>query len=104
MSSATHGPNLAGIYWNQGRWNEAEQLEIQVTDMRKKLLGADHPETLSSMANLACTFRNQGKCNESEQLEIQVTDMRKKLLHQQIQQNRESLGKILRAGQPLQGS
>ena len=49
-------------------------------DMRKKLLGAEHPNTLSSMANLASTYWNQGKWNEAEQLEIQVMDMRKKLL------------------------
>jgi hypothetical protein len=39
--------NLASTYWNQGRWNEAEQLEVQVMDMRKKLLGAEHPDTLT---------------------------------------------------------
>jgi len=59
MSLATRGPNLAGTYWNQGRWNEAEaaeQLEVQVMDMRKKLLGADHPDTLGNMGNLASTY------------------------------------------------
>jgi putative hemolysin len=49
-------------------------------DMRKKLLGAEHPDTLTSMANLASTYGNQGRWNEAEQLEVQVMDMRKKLL------------------------
>ena len=49
-------------------------------DMRKKLLGAEHPQTLTSMANLASTYRNQGRWNEAEQLEIRVMKMRKKLL------------------------
>jgi hypothetical protein len=43
VSFATHAPNLAS---SRGKWNEAEQLEIQVMDMRKKLLGAEtsrHP-------------------------------------------------------------
>jgi hypothetical protein len=48
--------NLARTYWNQGKWNEAEQLEVQVLDMRKKLLGAEHPDTLMSMGNLASTY------------------------------------------------
>jgi hypothetical protein len=41
--------NLASTYRNQGRWNEAlaEQLEVQVMDLRKKLLGAEHPNTLT---------------------------------------------------------
>ena len=37
--------NLANTYQNQERWNESEQLQIQVMDVRKKLLGAEHPET-----------------------------------------------------------
>jgi hypothetical protein len=56
MSLATRGPSLAGTYSNQGRWNEAEQLEVQVMDMRKKLLGADHPDTFGNMGNLASTY------------------------------------------------
>ena len=65
---------------NQGRWNKAEQLEVQVMDMRKKLLGAEHPHTLTCMANLASIYWNQGKWNEAEQLDIQVMDMKKKVL------------------------
>ena len=68
--------NLSTTYWNQGRWNEAEQLEIQVMDMSKKLLGADHPDTLRSMANLACTYRDQGNICESENLELEVMNIK----------------------------
>jgi hypothetical protein len=56
------------------------QLEVQVMDMRKKLLGAEHPDTLTSIANIASTYRNHEMWNEAEQLEVQVMDMRKKLL------------------------
>jgi len=28
-----------------GDFNNAEQLEVQVMDMRKKLLGVEHPDT-----------------------------------------------------------
>ena len=41
--------NLAVTYFTQGRWNEAEQLEVQVMEMRKKLIGAEHPDTLTSI-------------------------------------------------------
>ncbi len=30
-------------------------------ETRKTKLGADHPDTLTSMANLASTYRNQGR-------------------------------------------
>jgi Tetratricopeptide repeat len=72
--------NFAFVMWENGDWKNAEQLEVQVMDMRKKLLGAEHLDTLSSMANIAVTYENQGKWIEAEQLQVQVMDMRKKLL------------------------
>ena len=63
-----------------GDFKSAEQLEIQVMDMRKKLLSMEHRDTLIIMANLANTYWKQGRWNEAEQLQIQVMDMRKKLL------------------------
>ena len=53
--------NLARTYSDLGKWNEAEQLEVQVMDMNKKLLGAEHPHTLKSMANLSRTYSDLGK-------------------------------------------
>ena len=73
--------NLARTYQSQGKWDAAEQLEVQVLDMRKKLLDAEHPDTLLDMVNLASTYQSQGRWNEAEQLEVQVLDMRKKLFH-----------------------
>ena len=70
--------NIAVTYCNQGKWIEAEQLEVQVMDMRKKLLGAEHPDTLTSMANLTVIYQNQGWFNEAEQLDVEVIDIRKR--------------------------
>jgi hypothetical protein len=61
--------NLASTYRNQGRWEEAEQLDVQVMETSKKKLGDDHPSTLTSMANLASTYRSQGRWDEAEQLQ-----------------------------------
>ena len=72
--------SFALVMRENGDWNNAEQLDSQVMDMRKKLLGAEHPDTLTSMANLAVTYWNQGRWKEAEQLGVQVTDIRKKLL------------------------
>ena len=38
--------NLANIYHNLGNGTEAEKLEVRVLDIRKKVLGAEHPDTL----------------------------------------------------------
>ena len=63
-----------------GDWKHAEQLGVQVLDMRKKVLGAEHPHTLLSMGNLARIYEDKGNFKEAEQLEFQVLDMSKKLL------------------------
>ena len=47
--------------------------------MRKKWLGPEHPDTLTSMENLASTYRYQSRWNEAEQLWDQVMKMSKKL-------------------------
>jgi hypothetical protein len=63
--------NLALTYRNQGRWKEAEALEVQAMKTRKRVLGQEHPDTLTSMANLASTYRNQGRWKEAEELRDQ---------------------------------
>ncbi|CAK7228781.1 hypothetical protein SEUCBS140593_007027 [Sporothrix eucalyptigena] len=68
---------LAFTYRNQGRWEEAEKLEVQVLETQKTKLGADHPDTLTSMAELALTYRNQGRWEEAEKLEVQVLETQK---------------------------
>ncbi len=72
--------NLASTIWDQGRWKEAEELEVQVMETRKRVLGLEHPSTLTSMANLASTFWNQGRWKEAEELEMQVMETRKRAL------------------------
>ncbi|KAH8698010.1 hypothetical protein BGW36DRAFT_295419, partial [Talaromyces proteolyticus] len=50
------------LYWDQGRWKEAEELDVQVMETSLKMLGAEHldmlmlnteySDILASMANL----------------------------------------------------
>ena len=47
-------------------------------DMTKKLLGAQHPDMLTSMANLAITCGIRGRWNEAEQSKLGVLNTRKK--------------------------
>jgi hypothetical protein len=48
-----------GIYlYSDGRYNEAEVSFMEVAERRKKVLGAEHLDTLISIANLASTYRN----------------------------------------------
>ncbi|KAI1680292.1 TPR-12 multi-domain protein [Pyrenophora tritici-repentis] len=62
---------------SDGRYEEAEELFVQVMETRKTKLGADHPDTLTSIANLASTYWNQGRWNDAEKLNVQVMETRK---------------------------
>jgi hypothetical protein len=45
--------NLAGLYHSQGRYTEAEPLYLEALDLRKQLLGDNHPDVALSLNNLA---------------------------------------------------
>ena len=77
-------------------WNNAEQLAMQVMEMRKTLLGAKHHLTLISMGNLAWIYYHQRKLSEAEQLENQVLDMTKKLLGAEHPDTLTSIGNLAR--------
>jgi hypothetical protein len=79
-STLTSIASLASIYRDQGRWTEAEMLDVQVMETRKSILGPEHPSTLTSIANLASTYWNQGRYAEAEKLEMQVMETRKSIL------------------------
>ncbi len=52
---------------SDGRWKEAETLLVQVMEFRKKVLGDEHPDTLTSMNNLALLFDSQGKYEAADE-------------------------------------
>ncbi len=64
----------AGFMLSQGQWNKAEELELQAVETSLRVLGAEHPDTLSTMANLALTYSNQGRWKEAEDLGLQVLE------------------------------
>ncbi|RFU80041.1 serine threonine phosphatase [Trichoderma arundinaceum] len=71
---------LATTYGDQGRWDEAEKLQVQVMESRKAILGGDHPETLDIMSYLALNFYEQGRWKEAEKLQTQAMEDYQKIL------------------------
>ena len=49
------------------------QVEVEVMKTSKRVLGAEHPDTLIAMGNLAFIYRDQGREKEAQELEAQVT-------------------------------
>jgi len=72
--------NYGLVFYEAGYWDEAEQLEVPVMETKKRVLGEEHLDTLTSTANLASTYRNQGRWKEAEQLQVQISETRKRVL------------------------
>ncbi|KAK5674129.1 hypothetical protein LTS10_013114 [Elasticomyces elasticus] len=67
--------NLASTYWNQGRWKEAEELNVKVMEARARVLGEEHPDILATMDSLAATYSSQGRQDEADWLSARPGDL-----------------------------
>ncbi|KAH7016330.1 uncharacterized protein B0I36DRAFT_337349 [Microdochium trichocladiopsis] len=72
--------NLASTFWNQGRWDEAEKLEVEVMETRKEKFGPTHPDTLTIMNNLAFTWHAQGRITDAIDLLDSCVQLRRHTL------------------------
>jgi tetratricopeptide (TPR) repeat protein len=70
----------ARALYSDGRYEEAEDLQVQVMQTMKRVLGNEHPSTLTSINNLALTYKGQGRWTEAEELQVQLMQMRKRVL------------------------
>ncbi|KAH7116615.1 P-loop containing nucleoside triphosphate hydrolase protein [Dactylonectria estremocensis] len=71
----------AGWYrWMKGMYEEAEQMNRRALDAREKVLGREHPSTLTSVNNLASVLQDQGKYEEAEQMNRRALDAKEKVL------------------------
>ena len=61
--------NLALLYWDQGKYKEAEQLYQRALTIYEKALGPQHPYTQQIRQNYATLLRAMGRNEEAKQLE-----------------------------------
>ncbi|CAG9949993.1 unnamed protein product [Clonostachys rosea f. rosea IK726] len=69
---------LPQTIYGQGRLGEAEKLQTKVLDLYKRVRGEEHPNTLRGMGNLALTISNLGRLGEAEKLQTKVLDLCKR--------------------------
>jgi tetratricopeptide (TPR) repeat protein len=59
---------LASVFRFAGNYGEGVESARRALEARERVLGAEHPDTLSSVNNLACLLYRQGKYDEAEPL------------------------------------
>jgi hypothetical protein len=72
--------NLAVVLSSQGKNIEAEQINRQTLQLRQKVLGLRHPDTLVSISNLAVVLGRQGKYAATEQMNQWVQQLKQEAL------------------------
>ncbi|MGB3188457.1 MAG: CHAT domain-containing protein, partial [Limnoraphis sp.] len=72
--------NLALLYSDQGRYDEAEPLYQRSLAIYEKALGGNHPDVANSLHNLALLYRDQGRYSEAEPLYQRSLAIREKAL------------------------
>lgn len=72
--------NFAILLKDQGKMKEAEPLHLETLQTQQRLLGDDHPNTLSAKSNYAILLRSLGKLLEAEPLHLDVLTARQRLL------------------------
>jgi tetratricopeptide (TPR) repeat protein len=64
----------------RGAYTSAEKLQRHVWGVRWRVLGAKHPDTLTSMSNLALTLSDQGDLAGARKIEEEVLETRRRVL------------------------
>ncbi|KXX83370.1 Kinesin light chain [Madurella mycetomatis] len=77
-----------------GQWKEAEWLGVQVMEARKRMLGEEHPSTLTSIGNLALAYWGQGRWKEAEELGVQVMEASKRVRGEEHPDTLISIGNL----------
>lgn len=65
---------LRKVLHDMGRYTEARELN-EDTLARRRVLGDDHPNTLTSAANLAADLKNLGEHQAARELDEDTSDL-----------------------------
>jgi hypothetical protein len=77
-----------------GRYKESEVLEVQVMQTKKRLLGNEHPSTLTSTHNLAFMLQAQARHDEALALMERCFQLRQQVLGRHHHDTQSSLNAL----------
>ena len=72
--------NLANTYGALGRYDDALKLDQETLEIRERVLGSEHPSTLSSRNGLANTYGALGRYEEALELDQETLEIRERVL------------------------
>lgn len=69
---------LLGVAYNKlDNWKEAQQIQLQVLEIAKRVLTSSHRITLKGMSRLALTYSKQGQAKQCQKLQVDVLELMK---------------------------
>ena len=71
---------IGNTYLDLGIYPEAQKQIERAIELRRRVQGENHPDTLAASRGLAVLYRNQGKAAEAEALLIKVLDVQRRVL------------------------
>ncbi len=92
---------MGEVYDNLGLYNQARSLLTRAVDIRRRVLGPQNPDTLTSVHNLAVVLDGEGRYAEAEKLERETLDIRRRVLgpdHPDTLRSMNNLANVLHYG------
>jgi len=71
--------NLANVLRRAGRYEEAEPLCLKALELRRQVLGEDHPYAIDSLRGLGLLRAEQGRYEEAEELLTESLEKRRRV-------------------------
>ena len=85
---------IALCYYSDGRFNEAEAYFREVMEFRINVLGAEHPDTLKSVAKLALVYHAQSRFQEAKALGLRAMEAQKRILGEEDPETLSSMSHL----------
>jgi non-specific serine/threonine protein kinase/serine/threonine-protein kinase len=88
---------IGQTYERLGLFGPAEAHAIRAVEIRREILGKEHPDTLMSVSNLAAAYYYQGRDPEAERLHRETLDIRRRVMGAQHPDTLASMRNLARA-------
>ena len=83
--------SFSAAFKDVGQYERALELETRVMQLRKQILGDEHPDTLRSMNRISCYLRDIGRSHEAATVSKSVLQTRQELLGSEHRETLESM-------------